>query len=60
VLLYNYIFFFWAEAEEMDFGLSYGGCRCRHCRPTRRFSFNFAYDKIGFNGLLFIWGSFKK
>jgi hypothetical protein len=26
---------------------------CR-CRPTRRFSFNLAYDRMVFNGLLFI------
>jgi hypothetical protein len=26
------------------------GCRCR----------NFAYDRLAFNGLLFIWGAFKK
>jgi hypothetical protein len=24
------------------------------------FSFNFAYDRLVFNGLLFIWGTFKK
>jgi hypothetical protein len=32
------------------------GCRCR---PTRRFSFHLAYDRLVFNGLLFIWGAFK-
>jgi hypothetical protein len=30
------------------------------CRPTRRFSFNLAYDRLVFNGLLFIWGTLKK
>ena len=30
------------------------GCRCR---PTRRFSFNLAYDGLLFNGLLFIYGA---
>jgi hypothetical protein len=33
------------------------GCRCR---PTRRFNFNLAYDRMVFNGLLFICGTFKK
>jgi hypothetical protein len=28
----------------------------RH-RPTRRFSFNLAYDRLVFNGLLFIYGA---
>jgi hypothetical protein len=32
------------------------GCRCR---PTRGLSFHLAYDKVVFNGLLFIWGAFK-
>jgi hypothetical protein len=32
---------------------------CR-CRPTRRFSFNLAYDGMGFNGLLLLWGALKK
>jgi hypothetical protein len=33
------------------------GCRCR---PTRGLSFHLAYDRLVFNGLLFIWGTFKK
>jgi hypothetical protein len=33
------------------------GCRCR---PTRGLSFNLAYDRMVFNGLLFICGTFKK
>jgi hypothetical protein len=33
------------------------GCRCR---PTRRLSFNLGYARLGFNGLLFIWGAFKR
>jgi hypothetical protein len=27
---------------------------------TRGFSFHLAYDRLVFNGLLFIWGAFKK
>jgi hypothetical protein len=29
-------------------------------RPTRRFRFNLAYDRLVFNGLLFIWDTLKK